>query len=271
MIIDGTGLICVAPATTAVTATFDRMPCLSDMHSSSSSSSSSVLSKVVANVDRVEMLPHGSVGTATACSFDIQSTGSGAETHGSQGTAATTSNFAMLSSGTGVIEVGGKGVVASTSAAAGIVATIAFNTGVEDLLIISLPFIILWAIVPQVLSQADSVYFNIIIGDRPTMFNAINGNFIACALLFDSIDKNTLKTPCRRNNSDSIISKAQTFWAIAHASLKGTYPDLLKQREEGFWRNQLSLFYKQTNATAMAAAIATAQQQQLYKVETLNY
>ncbi|KAI9580572.1 hypothetical protein GQX74_015547 [Glossina fuscipes] len=121
--------------------------------SSSSSSSSSVLSKVVANVDRVEMLPQGSVGTATACSFDIQSTGSGAETHGSQGTAATTSNFAMLSSGSGVIEVGGKGVVASTSAAAGIVATIAFNTGVEDLLIISLPFIILWAIVPQVLSQ----------------------------------------------------------------------------------------------------------------------
>lgn len=82
----------------------------------------------MASVDLVEMLPHGSLGTATACNLDIQSTGSGAEV---QGTFATTSNFAILSSGTGDDDVGGKGVVASTSAAVGIVATMAFNTGFE--------------------------------------------------------------------------------------------------------------------------------------------
>lgn len=81
----------------------------------------------MASVERVDMPPHGSLGTATACNFDIQSTGSGVEVHGSQPTLATTSSFAMLSSGTGVLEVGGKGVVASTSATAGILATIALS------------------------------------------------------------------------------------------------------------------------------------------------
>lgn len=82
----------------------------------------------MARVERVEILPQGSLGTATACSLDIQSTGSGAEV---QGTFATTSNLAILSSGTGDEDVGGKGVVASTSAAAGIVATILFKTGLD--------------------------------------------------------------------------------------------------------------------------------------------
>lgn len=72
----------------------------------------------MAKVDRVEILPHGSLGTATACSLDMQSTGSGVDVHGSHATLATTSSLAMLSSGTGVVEVGGKGVVLSASVAA---------------------------------------------------------------------------------------------------------------------------------------------------------
>lgn len=63
------------------------------------------------------MLPHGSLGTATACNLEMQSTGSvAALVQGSQqGTAATSSNLAILSSGTGVVEVGGNGVVAAIS------------------------------------------------------------------------------------------------------------------------------------------------------------
>lgn len=63
------------------------------------------------------MVPHGSLGTATACNLDMQSTGSvAALVHGSQqGTAATSSNLAILSSGTGVVELGGNGVVAAIS------------------------------------------------------------------------------------------------------------------------------------------------------------
>ncbi|KNC21727.1 hypothetical protein FF38_04032 [Lucilia cuprina] len=125
----------------------------SSSKSSSSSSNSSVLSNVVARVDLVEMLPQGSLGTATACNFDIQSTGSGAVVHG---TLATTSSFAMLSSGTREDDVGGKGVVASTSPATGILATMAFRTGFGVVTLVlgtSLPFLRLYERVPHEMSQ----------------------------------------------------------------------------------------------------------------------
>lgn len=97
-------------------------------------------------MERVEILPQGSLGTATACNFDIQSTGSGADVHGSHATLATTSNFAILSSGTGVVDVGGKGVVAIASVtlaeAAGKLATIVFKmAGLADDFGTSLPFL----------------------------------------------------------------------------------------------------------------------------------
>lgn len=102
------------------------------------------------------MLPHGSLGTATACNLEMQSTGSvAALVQGSQqGTAATSSNLAILSSGTSVVEVGGNGVVAAISLDIGSsVATMEGNVAIvvaavgplvcSAILVTSLPLLIL--------------------------------------------------------------------------------------------------------------------------------
>lgn len=99
-------------------------------------------------MERVEILPQGSLGTATACSLDIQSTGSELACHGSQGAAATSSNFAILSSGTGVVDVGGKGVVDATESTEDIIDDVVTLPSISFSvpLVTSIPFVVILVI-----------------------------------------------------------------------------------------------------------------------------
>lgn len=134
-----------------------------------------MLKSVVANVERVEILPHGSLGTATACNFEIQSTGSGDDVcHGSQGAAATTSNLAILSSLDVAVAVADADAVAVAVADAVAVA-VAFAGGgdtqfADDAIVTGLPLLLVVAgelelktllssqvVVPNADSDSDAV------------------------------------------------------------------------------------------------------------------